>query len=115
MVEGGGWKHTIFHTSTFVRRQRNRIEALQNEQGKWVDDKTELKALVFKFNEDIFKKDSKVGGDFLPGRFMRINEETRRRLEAEYTMTDTQKTLMGMGSHKGLGPVGFHVLFFKKI
>lgn len=36
----------FFHTATMVRRRRNRVEALKDETGSWVEDATELKNMA---------------------------------------------------------------------
>lgn len=42
-----GDKNTkFFHTLTLVRRGRNKIEALQSEDGTWINDSEELKNMV---------------------------------------------------------------------
>lgn len=45
LKEGDG-NTKFFHTSTLVRRRRNKIEALQNARGEWIEDKAELKSLA---------------------------------------------------------------------
>lgn len=103
----------FFHMSTLIRRKQNRIESLKDEQGNWVDDKETLKNLATTFYKTLFTSDASTGGDFLRGCFPPLSEDTRRRLEEDYSIEETCKALMEMGSLKAPGPDGYPPLFFK--
>lgn len=51
-----------FHMSMLIRRRRNRIEMLRNEEGEWVSDSTELKNLAVNHYKELFSSDSQAGG-----------------------------------------------------
>lgn len=55
----------FFHTSTLVRRRRNRVESLKNDGGIWVEDKKGLKETAMRFYTDLFSSNSEAGGDFI--------------------------------------------------
>lgn len=59
----------FFHLSIFIRRRRNKIEALNNDEGDWVQDKSTLNNMTVDFNSELFKVDKSTGGSSLPGHF----------------------------------------------
>lgn len=46
-----------FHISTLIRRRRNKIEALNNEDGIWVHDNESLKNIAVRFYYEPFSAD----------------------------------------------------------
>lgn len=53
-VNLGDRNTSFFHMRTIRRRKRNRIELLQNEDGKWVDDQSRLKKMAVSFYEALY-------------------------------------------------------------
>lgn len=51
----------FFHTSTLVRRRRNRVEILQDENRVWVKDGELLKNMEVEYFPDLFKEDTRMG------------------------------------------------------
>lgn len=97
-----------------VRRKRNRIESLVNDQGVRVEDANELKELALDFYKNLITVDTTVEGEFLKGYFPTMNEAVHERLSADFTIEDTKKAVIGLGSLKAPWPDGFHALFFKE-
>lgn len=97
-----------------IRRARNKIESLLNEEGAWVEDKEQLKGLATKFYGDLLTLEPGGIEDFILSRFPQASEETKRILLANFTMEETKKALWQMGSWKAPVPDGFHVGFFKR-
>ncbi|KAL7175265.1 hypothetical protein ACSBR2_028969 [Camellia fascicularis] len=44
----------FFHLSTIIRRRKSKIDVLKNNDGVWVDNSTELKALVNEYFKNLF-------------------------------------------------------------
>lgn len=61
-LKAGDDNTRFFHTCTFTRRRRNKIESLKNEERIWVEDKEELKDIALKFYTDLFSSNPKVEG-----------------------------------------------------
>lgn len=66
-----GDKNTkFFHTATLVRRARNKVERLQNEDGSWVTDNEVMKNMAVHYYEELFSRDAKAGDSFITCRFL---------------------------------------------
>lgn len=68
----GDMNTKFFHTTKLVRRWRNRVEMLMNEEGVWVTDKVELKNMAMEFYKNLFSTDRLIEGDFTTGGFPRV-------------------------------------------
>lgn len=104
----------FFHTSTLVRRRRNKVGFLIDDSGQRVENAEHLKILDLNFYKDLFTEDPNAGGDFLKGCFPTLGTGTKQRLGARFTLEETRNALKMMGSLKALGPDGFHPIFFKE-
>lgn len=82
-LKSGDGNKKFFHTSILVRRRRNKIEALMNDQGEWVEERMKFKGLAVSFYANLFISDPSSSGTFIPGRFPQLTEDVRRSLEAE--------------------------------
>lgn len=60
-----------------MRKRRNRVDTLMNEEGVWVVDGVELKNMALEFYKNLFISDRLVGGKFITGDFPRV-EATKR-------------------------------------
>lgn len=54
--------------------RRNRIDALQNNEGMWVEDREQLKSMAFNFYAELFRSDPLSWGLFELGCFPIIEE-----------------------------------------
>lgn len=104
---------TFFHTSTLVRQRRNKITALQDAVGNWVESKGALQNMALQFYDSLFLSNPEANGVFPTGLFPPIPMSMRLGLEADYSIDETKRALQGMGSSKAPGPDGFHPGFFK--
>lgn len=53
----------FFHSTTIIRRRHNRVEALKDDRGQWVDNPTELKTMAVEFFAKLYKEENK---DYVP-------------------------------------------------
>lgn len=68
-----GNKNTKFlHTSTLVRRRRNRVELLMNEESDWLAGSAQLKNMAFEFYTGLFSTDPLAGVNSLLVVFLRL-------------------------------------------
>lgn len=109
-----GDKNTcFFYTIALVRRRRNRVEALMDDQERWVLNKAELNELALNFYLTLFLAEPiSGGGSFYQGGFPTISDDQRTELGSKYSMDETWKALKDMGLHKAPGPDGFQACFF---
>lgn len=66
-LKAGDDNAKFFHTLTLVRKRRNRIEALKNEDGVWVDRKEQLKSMAVNFYSSLFTVDPAAGVSSIQG------------------------------------------------
>ncbi|XP_074284243.1 uncharacterized protein LOC141608798 [Silene latifolia] len=57
-IKDGDRNTSFFHVSTLVRRWRNRIVSLKNEQGLWVDDPNEVKKMIVDYFKNLYTDDN---------------------------------------------------------
>lgn len=53
----GDRNKTFFHTSTVIRRRRNRIETLQDGEGRWISNQLELENLAIEYYTKLYRMD----------------------------------------------------------
>lgn len=105
----------FFHTTMLIRRRRNRVDALLDDNGEWVTEKEQLKKVAIGFYTRLFTSELRIDGDkFLTGMFPPLNEEQKANLESEYTIEETLDALKSMGQLKAPGPDGFPAAFFQR-
>lgn len=109
-----GKNSKFFHTSTLVRRRRNRVVTLQNEDRVWVEDAADLKGMALALYKELFTSERLAGGEFTTGCFPRMDASTTKELSKEVSMEETQRALRDMGSYKVPWPDGYQAIFFKK-
>jgi len=56
-VVDGDRNTTFFHTSTIIRRRRNRIDMLQNDEGRWLSNAQELETLALEYYRRLYSLD----------------------------------------------------------
>lgn len=96
-----------------VRRRRNKVKMLKNEERVCVEDAERLKDMAVSFYSELFRSKGAGGEEFISGSFLSLDAEYVAAMEREYTVEDTLKALRKMGSYKALGPDGYQVVFFK--
>lgn len=109
-----GDKNTKFHTPTMIRRMRNRVDMLKNDESVWVEDGVELKRMALSFYKDLFTSDSSVAREFITSCFLCVDTNTQEEQGKEVIMEETKRVPRDMGSYKALGPDGYQAIFFKK-
>lgn len=53
-IELGDRNTKYFHTSTVIRRRKNRIEALKDDDGRWIVDSSDLEKLVVEYYKRLY-------------------------------------------------------------
>ncbi|XP_028773909.1 uncharacterized protein LOC114730961 [Neltuma alba] len=57
-LQWGDRNTRFFHASTILRRKKQRIEALKNENGEWVEDPEFMKQMACEFYRNLYTRDS---------------------------------------------------------
>ncbi|KAG7564109.1 Ribonuclease H domain [Arabidopsis suecica] len=103
-----------FHTSTIIRRRRNRIEALKDDEGRWVVESQELEKLAVDYYQRLYSMvdiDQEV--DSLPKEgFTRLTQELQE-LNKPFSPKEIENSVRSMGKYKAPGPDGFQPVFYQ--
>lgn len=102
-----------FHTSTIVKRRQNKLEALMEEKGSWIEDKEQLKDLAISYYRKLFSSVLQSGDYYIRGKFPKLDKAARF-LEEENTASEIHQALKTIGSLKASGPDGCQAVFYKK-
>lgn len=106
----------FFHTSTIIRRRRNRIESLKADDGSWVSGSHELEHLAVEYFTRLYSlMDLSQGVQVLPSRWCaRLSSEDQVRLSKPFSSLEIEKAVRSMGKYKAPGPDGFQPVFYQE-
>ncbi|KAL2927601.1 LINE-1 retrotransposable element ORF2 protein [Bienertia sinuspersici] len=114
-IRDGDRNTSFFHLSTLVRRWRNRIDAIRDDQDVWVTDKEEIKTHIVSYFASLYSYDGEPCRNDLPTNlFPMFPQHDWKHLTRAFTKDEVYSALTNMGFLKALGPVGFQALFFQK-
>ncbi|CAA7017011.1 unnamed protein product [Microthlaspi erraticum] len=115
-IAHGDRNTTFFHTSTIIRRRRNRIEMLKNDEGTWLSDKSELEGLAVEYYRRLYSmEDVDQVVEPLPGEgFVDLSQEDVRALSNPFSEDEIVTAVRSMGSLKAPGPDGYQPMFYQK-
>ncbi|CAA7036129.1 unnamed protein product [Microthlaspi erraticum] len=107
---------TFFHTSTIVRRRRNRIEMLKNEEGVWLSDALELKRLAIEYFQRLYSlHDVDLVVDTLTNEgFVDLTSEDLQGVETRFSEEEVVRAVRSMGRFKAPGPDGYQPVFYQQ-
>lgn len=103
----------FFHGVTAVRRRRNYIEMLQDNEGNWVGDPERLEHLVTKYFSDLFSEDTTRETTCISGAFPVLSNEEIRSLDGGVTRSEIFNVVNRMGAFKAPGPDGLQAAFLQ--
>ncbi|XP_019091097.1 PREDICTED: uncharacterized protein LOC109128707 [Camelina sativa] len=115
-INMGDRNSRFFHTSTIIRRRRNHIDSLKDDEGKWISDPQVLEKLAIEFFTRLYSvNDVDAVVDCLPSvGFPRLTQEDCLWLSKSITTEDIEKAVQSMGSFKSPGPDGYQPKFYHK-
>lgn len=93
---------TFFHTSTMIRRRRNRIEMLKNDEDRWTSDPLELEELVVTYYKRLYSMaDVEPVMTRLPREgFTRLEREECMALNKPFLAAEVERAVRCMGKFK---------------
>ncbi|KAA3482794.1 Retrovirus-related Pol polyprotein LINE-1 [Gossypium australe] len=103
-----------FHTTTLVRRRRNKIEGLKNEMGAWITEPKDLKKMAVDYFQKLFTPEREMRPNTIRGDFPELLEHEKEALSRDFTIEDIRSALFQMHPNKAPGPDRFHALFFQR-
>lgn len=114
-IKDGDRNTTFFHLSTIARRWRNKIAAIKDEEGNWIEDKEAVKDHVLSYFTNLFRDDQELIDSELPiNIFPEFPLSIWENLTRPFTRCEIEMVVMSMGSMKASGSDGFQALFYQK-
>ncbi|XP_019166674.1 PREDICTED: uncharacterized protein LOC109162425 [Ipomoea nil] len=114
-IVSGDRNTKFYHAATLMRRSRNKVLSLQNDNGIWITDTEELRNLVQDFYINLFKKDT--GTDLsraVRGFFPVLDEVEWASFQREVTKEEVHAAVTDMSPWKAPGPDGLHAGFYQR-
>ncbi|XP_074265314.1 uncharacterized protein LOC141587744 [Silene latifolia] len=115
-IHDGDRNTSYFHVSTLVRRWKNRINALKNDEGEWVENCDEVKSLIVEYYKKLYteEENGEAIADIPYDIFQEFSNEHWDWLNRYYSHAEIERAIFDMGSLKASGPDGFQALFYQK-
>ncbi|CAL8995128.1 unnamed protein product [Prunus brigantina] len=113
-LQEGDRNTKFFHMTTVIRRRRNKIERLKNEEGVWVEDAVQMKGLAVKYFSNLFSQSNCLSTDItIPNLFPGVNSLDLNGLWRPVTAEEIKISLFNIGSLKAPGVDGFPASFYQ--
>lgn len=115
MIALGDRNTKYFHTSTVIRRRRNRIEMLKNDENSWISNKQELETLAVDYYRKLYSTDDiPLDVEALPREgFVNLSHDELRSLNKTFTGAEVEVAVKSMGKYKAPGSDGFQPIFYQ--
>lgn len=114
-LKSGDDNPKYFHTATLIRRRRNKVEALINDEGVWTEDREQLKNMEMDYYSKLFSSEATAVEGFPSGFFPSISDNIQNLLKMEVSPSETKRALMQMGSWKAPRPDGIRPVFTRGV
>lgn len=104
-----------FHTSTIIRRRRNKIEMLKDDGGRWISQPHELEESTINYYQRLYSLDDVDPiVETLPQEgFVVLSREDLMSLNRPFSAKDVEESVRSMGKYKAPGPDGYQPLFYQ--
>lgn len=106
----------FFHTSTLIRRNRNKIKCLMDEDGSWVADANRLKDMAVNYFLNLFHlEDESEQIITTPAKFPQWSSTDLNALNRSFSAEDVRRAIFDMSPYKAPGIDGFQPIFFQRM
>ncbi|KAM1727381.1 hypothetical protein ACFX12_018028 [Malus domestica] len=113
-LQEGDRNTRFFHLSTIIRRRRNKIEGLWNNDGVWVEDKEDLKQIAVHHFCSLFAYSFYgTSNGVMPNLFSYVDQSLLGALKEDVSLQEVKDSLFSIGALKALGPDGYPAAFFQ--
>lgn len=103
-----------FHTSTIVKRRRNKITSLCTEEGNWISDDEALKSLAVNFYSNLYTEEVEDRPDITTNSmFPILTQNENRKLCRDITSGEIDDAIRQMGPYKSPGMDGLPPVWFQ--
>uniref|UniRef100_A0A2N9IIB3 Reverse transcriptase domain-containing protein n=1 Tax=Fagus sylvatica TaxID=28930 RepID=A0A2N9IIB3_FAGSY len=104
----------FFHVSTIIRRRKNAIDFLKNENNEWLSNRNDIGSSFVQFYQNLFTSSNPQFPVVLDNLISPvISDEDNTLLCAIPTAAEIKQTLFSIGSNKSPGPDGMSAIFYK--
>lgn len=105
----------FFHQRTLMRRQRNRVTRLKDENGLWLEEEERIAKRINSYFQKLFTTNGdRSWGNTMDAVEKVVTEDMNEHLTAEIQDEEIKRAVFQMNALKALGPDGFNGLFFQK-
>ena len=106
----------FFHLSTIIRRKRNNIDAIRDEQGAWITETESIRSLFLNSFKNLFNQEEANFPPYLEHLVLPcITEDENSELSRIPTPEEIKATLFNMQDLKAPRPDGYPVIFYKQL
>ena len=113
-LKEGDMNSRFFHATASMRKKKNTIEKLRNDQGMWCSNPCELDDLITKHFKNLFSSGGCVCEPVLSCIESRITALHNQLLLEPFTAIDVKDALFSMHPDKSPGPDGMNPAFYQK-
>ncbi|RYR27722.1 hypothetical protein Ahy_B01g051758 [Arachis hypogaea] len=103
-----------YHTRTIIRRRKNKILKLRNNEGTWVEDQEELANLAINFFTRLYQEQGDTIQLQSSKSYSKIQEDVKRNMDVMPTGEEIKDAFFRIGSLKAPGLDGFPAIFYKE-
>ncbi|VVA41059.1 PREDICTED: reverse mRNAase, partial [Prunus dulcis] len=101
--------------TTVVRRRRNKIVGLKDDNGNWVTDKEGLKNITINYFQKLFSDDMTcTGTSTLPNFFLVTDQSFLDNLLVLVSNSEIKTSMFTIGPYKASGPDGFAACLYQQ-
>ncbi|CAA7051323.1 unnamed protein product [Microthlaspi erraticum] len=97
-----------YHTTTIIKRRRNRIEMLTDDGNQWVTEPGELEKIAIEYYRRLYSME-----DVAP-EVESLHREELMALNRPFRELDVEQSVRSMGRFKAPGPDGFQPIFYQE-
>lgn len=114
-IKDGDRNTRFYHMKIVTRRRKNKILAIRNSEGAWVEDQLKMKNMATNFYEELFWEDNHDREQFIYSvSYSRLDDGDLLELGSGVTLGEIKKAMFSMGSLKVPGEDGYPAIFFKR-
>ena len=104
-----------YHAATTIRKHKNTIKGLLNDQRIWTTDPVLIAEMIKRYFHGLFSREpSDIHPNSIPNGFPNLHEEHLRILQRPFTKEEVKRALFDMAPFKSPGNDGLHAGFFQK-
>lgn len=105
----------FYHTATNIKRTRNNVLQLKDDEGNWVQDEEDLKKMCFDYFSTIFTNDMQVvEPTTYIANFPELDTVDWDYINSEFRPEEVKKAVQDMAPLKAPGPDGLHAFFYQR-